>query len=81
MCCPCNSINSDTWKIKCDIQLDAPVEWVWQHFPIDFDMSKIMTELDESGNPTPGGLGVTKQRHGSNFNQMGSHIFYTTKDG
>jgi len=80
-CCPCSAIDSDTWKVKIDVNIQAPLDWVWEHYPMDFDLSKIMTEVDIYGSPVEGGFGIQKQRHGADFPAVGSKIFLTTKEG
>lgn len=71
-------IDSAFFKVVNVVEFNAPVEWVWKHWPLNFDISKVMSNDPTGANQT---MGVVSQRtgpapDGTPFNNVGSSIHY-----
>lgn len=75
--------DSAFFKVVNVVEFNAPLAWVWEHWPLNFDISKVMTDDPTGAHAT---MGVVSQRTapsatGTPFNGVGSHIFYTLVGG
>ncbi len=71
-------IDSAYFKVVNLIKFKAPLDWVWKHWPLNFDISRVMTDDPSGEQPT---IGVTAQQtassaEGTPFNAVGSSIHY-----
>ena len=61
--------------LSVEILVDAPVDWLWKHYPLSFDM-KYIFGVDRDRMPIKGG--IFSQTPDANFPAIGSSIVYQT---
>lgn len=74
----CADSKRDKWKVKSTVHVQAPLEWVWQNYPQQFDMTKI---FGFDGNKRPVKEGVVAQFPSEDFPRVGSHITLKLQGG
>jgi hypothetical protein len=77
------AVDGPLFKVFNVVEFAAPLDWVWKWWPLNFDISKVMTDDPTGLHRT---IGVVSQRtlpasNGDPFNAKGSHILYTLVGG